>query len=91
MLRRESTSGLSIVIILAIVIGATVTGLVTAHSGDADSIHACVNKNGQVRIIDPAEDCTTLPGQSCSQRNALLRAVLSDLIQWNASVRISCT
>lgn len=61
--RAIIVSAASIFIVLGILIGATITGL-AAHGGDPDSIHACVDKKGQVRIVEQDDDCTSLPGNS---------------------------
>lgn len=57
-------SGLSLFIVLGTVIGVVITGLVTAHGDNPDSIHACVDSKGQVRIVAPDNDCSSLKGKS---------------------------
>ena len=43
----------ALLIALGAVLGTVVTGMVTAHGGDEDKIHACVGATGDIRIIYP--------------------------------------
>lgn len=57
-----------VLLVIGVLIDTDVFTLVKAHGGDPDSIHACVNPGGQVRIVafdgegDPKEDCSGLLG-----------------------------
>ena len=43
--------------LLALSISAILVVQLNAHGGDPDLIHACINKDGVVRIVGPHDDC----------------------------------
>jgi hypothetical protein len=50
--RRRLMQGL-----LALSISSIFVVQLNAHGGDPDLIHACINKDGVVRIVGPNDDC----------------------------------
>ena len=50
-------------LVLGIALGTGITAIVNAHGGDTGKVHACRTPSGQIRLVGPDNDCSTLPAQ----------------------------